>query len=753
MVILEDETNKLLEHLDLNEIAEENRLPCHPVGILQVSETEERRLDLWRILLIDFLHHLSLSILDVRLLEKSTAQEIEITRCIDTLRQLDQMSDHERTLLIRCKNNLYNDVRQIKNDYTVFFGNIVLDLNCLQSIIKRGGTKLLYLERRLSNAFKIFSNYQIRTLYIEIPKESHDEIERMRVSLRVLSSFQQALATNLPVTYLRMGNEIPLSVIYDENNQPNPNLTILASLNNLKPEILNNFVNKVNVCLCRPEFTALGRQFTSIYSALFGIQKIRNKLKRSPIEINNVQWSLIEKVYDVISSEKAQLARFIVEKVGESVEEAARIMESVYGNDFGRINVTTLAQRLLLTSKLLSHMEDEWEYPSIKDEVLGNIKKRLSVVKDDVIDELIIDHGEIKVLKVDEIQIQGKLHDNLNTILLFYKGRSHTKQKIKRMVKHPVNFNNQDYDNIAEEFNISIKDAQSHVELLRTCFNENGQFFRAAFEKNIPAFVKYEKSIFSFLWHFLNEILNRKDRLAFLNAFQHLIDKSKHPQKALLTLLEDFCGKPLNVKFSDRNAMMLCSLLVRTYNKDIYIDIELTPEEVLMVWDGVNKPVALSVSKWIETEQKRFLKKIRTIHRMILNIMDEDIPDKELKPLNFLVALEREILIFLSLVGGETSFSVIRSTVKEYGDPDSKIYRLGKSQELMPSLLSLLQIAIRALSRAAKTEDIKLIKAIKNREDRFCKLKTNDPRHPVAIKRVMRWADKECKNIEKICNG
>ena len=49
---------------------------------------------------------------------------------------------------------------------------------------------------------------------------------------------------------------------------------------------------------------------------------------------------------------------------------------------------------------------------------------------------------------------------------------------------------------------------------------------------------------------------------------------------------EDFCRKPSLATFMDRNALILSSVILCKYNKELHNDIELTPEEVHPVRDG-----------------------------------------------------------------------------------------------------------------------------------------------------------------------
>lgn len=738
---LSNEVNKLFQTLDLKHAENSDHFPCHEPGASTLQLDNEKQEDVWRMLLVDLVQYFALSVADDMRIQKEQPREIIILRFIDTLRQLDQKPNHERSILIRAKEQFYNGNKSKSDDYTVFFGDIVLDINCIKAIIERNGIKVSYLKNRLANGFSLLARYKIRTLCLDIPKESPSDIERMRLSLRILAAYHQAMTTRHSTFYTKDEKQVKLAIINDENRQPNPNLALLAALNNLEPEILNGFVSKVDSWMHRPEAQALRKQFTSIYSALFGIKKIREKLMRPPFEINNVQWSMLERVHDVISNEKARLVQIVDEKFQGTPEESAKMMESIYGNDFDTIKPHILIDRLCMVSELLKKIDNDWAYQETIDEVLSNIQKRLEYVPDDVFCATDFNDRNISYTDSGKGVFTCVLPPSLARVVSFYRGRAETKLKVKKMIKGVVSFSESDYRTIALEFQIEQDDAKQLIGLLSGCFNEHGGFVRDFFEARIPDFIRHEKKVFEFLWHYLSEILTRKDRLAFLNAIQRLIERIQQPKKTILFLLSEICRNPLSIRYSDRNALMLCSILIRTYNKELHVDTEITPEEVLMVKEGINPEVAVPVSRWMDQMQKPFLKKVRTIHLELKNSLDNQQGDNASMSINFLAALEREMYIFLALIGGETAFSVVRSAVRELGDPDSRIYQYSKSREVLPLLLQLLQVAIRGLDRAGEKEDIKLLTFIMGREQRFMDMNINNKRHTDLVRRAIKWAD------------
>ena len=47
-------------------------------------------------------------------------------------------------------------------------------------------------------------------------------------------------------------------------------------------------------------------------------------------------------------------------------------------------------------------------------------------------------------------------------------------------------------------------------------------------------------------------------------------------------------------------------------------------------------------------------------------------------PARFLLALEREVHIFLALVGGKTAATILHSSLKVFGNPEAPFYRVAK---------------------------------------------------------------------------
>ncbi len=166
---------------------------------------------------------------------------------------------------------------------------------------------------------------------------------------------------------------------------------------------------------------------------------------------------------------------------------------------------------------------------------------------------------------------------------------------------------------------------------------------------------------------------------------------------------------------------MLGNRLVRSYSQEI-VSYQITPEDVLLVDSGIDRKITGYAAWKIDKNQDKFFEKIRTIHRRLLETLDADEEQNHLIGVQDLLALEREAYIFLALVGGSTSRSVLLSALKEYGHPDSELYQLSKSPKHLADLLQLLKVVIRSVGRVGDSTEAVQIDHIIGRIDEISQL-------------------------------
>ncbi len=415
-------------------------------------------------------------------------------------------------------------------------------------------------------------------------------------------------------------------------------------------------------------------------------------------------------------------------------------MKNIYGKDYTGIKPQGLSKRPKLITDLRMHMHKSPIDQNLANEVLNRIQSRMDQVPGEILKDFVVWDEELKFWPEGAGPPLGKVDKNLIKILDVSKIRAGARKKKHIQLSPDKNFSDQDFEAIAADFEISVRDAHEMIQLYQNCFDGRGNFLRTAFEKNVPGFARHEKKVFEILWEFLKETPRRSNRLPFLNSLQLLVGEIKQPIRAIKVLLTDFTQNPEGVSYSDRHAMMLVNQFLRDYNKEVIMDIEMTPEEVLLVKGGLDENVVNYVAWKVDGQQKPFLQKINTIRKKIAETLGCHLSEEPLLPIRFLLALEREVHIFLALVGGKTAFEVMRSALNDYGNPASQIYHLKESPGQMIPLLSHLAAVIRGWGRLGRQSDVSLLDEVKNRQDQFVELH-QDTRYQALVKHVMGLID------------
>ncbi|MFC1788769.1 hypothetical protein ACFLZE_02495, partial [Thermodesulfobacteriota bacterium] len=415
-----------------------------------------------------------------RLLQNARIANDPFIRFLEILSLLSKKSHQDKNIFIRFRGQTSNHGVPEKMDYVIRFGNTKVDVDTAHKMTKRLGAGTESLIQGMIKAFEIFSAREIGNLYLKFPKESAEEFDLIRISLCILSQYKTALKSNSHIVIEKDGKKRSLPVIEDERGQPDPNLTLVAGLNGLKQTTLRDLITKVNAWMEKSASTSSGSQFVNVYNALFGIRKLQGKLIRPPVEINNVQHLILDGAYDgtsdeeaPVTKEKLQVTRLAMAISSGSPYREAQVVESVYGNDFAEIDSSRLEHRLESASDLLDCIEEQSTDPQIEKEVFDNIERRLELVRDDIFDTLFVatktgrESGEEKT-------ITRRMHEKIYKMITFFKGRSVARKKMKAMIFQDIDFDDQDYETIGKDFDITPRDAKELIRLLKGCY-----FFRS----------------------------------------------------------------------------------------------------------------------------------------------------------------------------------------------------------------------------------------------------------------------------------
>jgi len=415
-------------------------------------------------------------------------------------------------------------------------------------------------------------------------------------------------------------------------------------------------------------------------------------------------------------------------------------MKSLYGRDYIGIRPQVPGKRLKLITHLLTYASRNASTQNVASEVLKRIEARMESAAGKTRKAFASRNADFKFRSGDTVAAVGGVDKNRGKI----RGNSKTRFKMhKTRLIQPSpekDFTVPDFESLVDDFGISRHDAKEILQLFQSCFDRQGSFLRTAFEKNVPQFARLEKKVFEILWQFLKQTPQRSNRLPFLNSLQLLVAETKKPIQAIKVLLADFTRNPQGVYYPDRNAVMLLNQLLRAYNKEAVMDIENTPEEVLLVKAGLEASVVNYVAWKVDGGQKMFPNKIAAIRKSLVEAMEPDVSEAQLLPIRFLLALEREVHIFLALIGGRIALEVMRDALKVYGNPSSRIYHLRESPLLRETLLLHLAAVIRGLGRVGHPSDVFLLDEIKMRPNPFAN-SLPDRRYQILSKHVMGLID------------
>ncbi len=721
-------------------------LPRPRAGIV----LDEKLLTNWRIQFVEFTFHLAGLLFNTRGAGVLPEHKKEITAVLDQCLKLSKIPDQEGKIIIRFRGRGIpgESGESEKFDYVFRYGNMEIDMPLIKSVAKRGGVVTSHLPWRLLKSFEGLAALDINSLFIDIGTSQKDELDNLRRSLEIIGNYfyvTESIGSEGAASETRAG--LP-EIIYNEKSIPDPNLTLLAAFNRVKPKAVQDLVLNLDQQMQQAAPDSPLKKCASIYDAVFHFKKLREQLRRPSVEINNIRWLMASEEQEVVDKQVVPITQEIMNRlVNVPHKNVGQILASIYGSELLGFSAQEVINWLEQVAALLRTVQQEkGQDDQVGQEILVFIKNGLDHVADDAIDDLILDGEKVSTEIKNGKKIQVPLPQELLELIDFCKKRSSARGKMRAMLSRKTSFSENDLEAIAVDFQISKENARELLSLLQSCFDENGRFQRREFEKNIPEFLKYEKNIFGFFWHYLSEISNRNDRVSYLNTLQLLISEMRDPEDALRVLQVDFIKAPLQVTFFDRNALILSNILLRKYNQELRNEIEITPEEVLMVREGLDKDRVAAAAEQVDRYQDKFYQKIRLIHEKFEEALNPRAIYTTPMPIRYLVTLEREVYIFMSLIGGTAAHNIVRDAAEEYGNPMARIYRLEKSSENVPAIMQLLKVIIRALDRFSDVNDLPMLQEIRSQDRKF-EAKIADNQYLV-VKRVMEWVDRSIKKLQ-----
>jgi hypothetical protein len=415
-------------------------------------------------------------------------------------------------------------------------------------------------------------------------------------------------------------------------------------------------------------------------------------------------------------------------------------------NDYDDMEPGAFLKQLRTYSLTLNALKDEVVAPEMLTILVKLLRVGVYAVKGEALDAVTVRRDALQVDIEGKSTIIGSVNSELLTILSLGKESRQTERQlmvIDRLVKHRSDAN---LEAVSRSFKIPINDAKKITLLIERLFDGQGNFIRKTFDPMLDELSRHGNHAFELLWCYFKVLKGRANRVSFLNALQHLISRINRPKHALRFLLADFCRHPDKVEPSDRNAIMLANILLRTYNKELDVDIEMTPEEVLNVRNGLDRDVVQYAMFRIDSVEYRFSTKVRAIHEKLVTCLNATTTGVQAPSVRHLLFLEREIFIFLSLLSGKTAHLILVSALTEYGDPEAGIYRHLRAATYLPVFLQHLKIIVRGVGRVGTRDDVGLLKQISENGYQLSQL-GGSPENQRSVVRTMGWIENVIRSI------
>jgi len=268
---------------------------------------------------------------------------------------------------------------------------------------------------------------------------------------------------------------------------------------------------------------------------------------------------------------------------------------------------------------------------------------------------------------------------------------------------------NAEEDNPADfsaNFHTQLEESNLIVETLLRCFDEKGNFDSELFLNQTDLLKSHHERVFHLLLRYLKKAENRKSRVSLINSIPVFYDRIDCARSIVRIPLTEFCHQSSRIHYSDRNMLMLATQLLRHYRKEDGLEIETTPEELLLVRKGLRTDTVELAKETLAGLDNQIRSKLSIINRYLIASLSQPYPNNTNNfSLRFIISLLREFNILLSLIGGDHAKIFIREQAFFLSNPNSPIYKHPSNKKHLDVILGLLRINIKGYLRLLDGDD------------------------------------------------
>lgn len=712
-----------------------------------------------RAMLVGLVHQLGLFLTHSRSSYKARATSILFDQLLRHVNLLEKMSRQHREIILQRVGRSMSPQGSFPN-YHITLGD--LTVNGKGSIISSGRTgagSKVRMDAALGQAFDCFAAHGIDSLRLTLPCDSDAKVDQLRLTLNIIARFRNAVENSATIVFRYFGRSIRVPVVHDNLGRPDPNLTSMAGLNGISAANARELVKQADACR---ELTPAGgklldkdaaRHYSS-YDLVFSFISLNAQLIKPQVEINTLPWIVDDSVdsdmpeasvalpgQEIIPAEDDSqhsavdprfawrsfsvdrfrepiTYQFLVGLLNVDAEKFIEAISAVAAEDFDRLDIQGVGQRLLAASTLMTAIERRSRDPLIVDRLIYHLQDQFLWVPEAVLTNIEVQRKGIKLHESGDTLVVGMIHPRLLDMIAIVRSAVVTRQKMRTVENVSFVFNYPNVRTLSERFNIDATHALHLLRLLKGTISSAGHFNRVVFEGQLEDMGRYGDTLFELYYCLLKQMPRRMDRSLLMDAFSLLITRLKNPAVAMRFLLDTILYPGHKIEYSDRNAFVVanCLLLERSYFHLKSMDH--TPD-IWLSMDCQTNPDVWKYARWRLTADKVFVGiKLEKIQMAILHSLVAQPGDRSM-PASFLMALEREALIFVTLAGTSTARTILRRALLRYSDPQSAVYQDTFKTSCIGAVMDHLRTIIFGIGRTGNLKDTTALDALAGNLERL----------------------------------
>lgn len=751
--------------------------------------------DPWRILLMELVHLLGLFLAHARHARKARATAVFFNQIIHRLHILERMPGHEGGLIIR-RIGQNVDAPIQRPDYHVLFGDIAfcgggaLAGRC--SAAAKGPAHLL---RSLEQAFACLNDQGIHAFYLQIPPNTPDAVDRLQLALNIVARFNQAVENGSSITFRYFGRALTVPLIRDNQGRQDPNLTLVAGLNGLSAINMRQLMQQAEAFR---RMAAIGGQDRAQdpFNTIFGVRSLRSQLIKPLVEINNLPWmpsdidgsEAVQRLPEAGSTEKddrpsdsesadggvIQLTdpvafgagealdplgldllgldlspQYLALHLGDADPDVKAAMVHLFNDDFGALAPDGVVKRLGGISRLLQDVARHVEDPLLIERVIAFLYRRLEQLPEPLVDGMVVQRQGIKIDHQGRSLMVGMVHPRVLELIVAIRETGAVRRKMAAVDEWADRGRAPDPEQLADLFRLSSADCETLITAINGCFGDDDRFVRSRFVQQMDRLSPYSIQAFEILWCLLRRTPALRDRLNLLSALVLLIQRLLDLKSATGFLLADFLPAPPMTATTPYYAFRLINGMLHVRQNRWAGNDSITPEEVLDGHNGVDDALQRHIVWRLGIDRVRLSGHFVAIRRKLRELVQTAGPmgySEEMDP-STLLALEREGLVLMALVGGDAARAVLHGALEFYGDPHGPIYQSRMDTRFLADLMDHLRIVLKAITRVGRPEDLMRLKALEQSASLLMTLDT-DPAHKRRVKKTLAWVAPAIRAIQ-----